>query len=527
MGRGFVNFVSLDLTTTPFDGWPGATAFWEKLISPGSVYPEWLPTDISASRMQMEQMEYPLGTLPSLDLPSVGALSILLAIYILLVGPVNYGVLHRVRQLHWAWITIPAITVIFSAGAFGLGYSMRGNDLILNRIALVTLQPGGAADVTSYVGLFSPARQSYEIEVSGDGLVSPIVRNADPWSMQGPSMPGAEMVIVQGPPHRLKGVSINQWSMQSFVSEGRWQDFGDVEATFSFEQNQLVGQIRNHTAYPLSDTTIIWGEYFARVGDLPVGEEIEVTVPLTSTTNVALGYSLGWRLYQDTFEPSGRMSRQVELKRILLDNLLQGPINLRQSMLTSSGDLPKVYLLTWVDSTSVGLLQQAPPTVTVEGRAPTQQTLMLVHTTFGFELPERGAVFLPPGVLPGRMVELPPEGGLCGPGNVTAIYLGRGDAILEFKVPPAFADIQIEKLRLSMLSDGGWEKAPVTHLYDWDEKSWLALESPQLGVNMLDYQPGLADGDGRIRVRISQDGGGGGCLYVNMGLDGKRGGVEG
>lgn len=82
-------------------------------------------------------MSSALSQLPSLDLPSVRGLGILLAIYIALVGPVNYLLLRWFRRLHWAWITIPLLTLIFSAGSFGIGYAMRGTDLILNHIAVV------------------------------------------------------------------------------------------------------------------------------------------------------------------------------------------------------------------------------------------------------------------------------------------------------------------------------------------------------------------------------------------------------
>ncbi|MEZ4836836.1 MAG: hypothetical protein R2873_33395 [Caldilineaceae bacterium] len=181
--------------------------------------------------------------LPSLDLPSVRNLTILLGIYILLVGPVNYLLLRRMRRLGWAWITIPLLTLVFSVGAFGLGYGLRGNDLILNKIALIRPATGGVTEVTSYMGLFSPAQESYEIVVDGEGLLSPLCATL----IRGAAAPMAagDMVIIQGERSRLRGLNINQWSMRSFMQQSRWDDFGSVDADLRFDAKGLVGDITN------------------------------------------------------------------------------------------------------------------------------------------------------------------------------------------------------------------------------------------------------------------------------------------
>jgi hypothetical protein len=140
VGSGTAYFIALDLANAPFNGWPGTTDFWEKLFGPVATYPDWLPPDMSNRQMAANQMNYALSTLPALDLPSIQTLAVLLGFYILMVGPVNYGLLRWKKRLHWAWITIPVLTIAFSAGAFGIGYLLRGNDIILNKIAIVNPQ---------------------------------------------------------------------------------------------------------------------------------------------------------------------------------------------------------------------------------------------------------------------------------------------------------------------------------------------------------------------------------------------------
>ena len=82
-------------------------------------------------------MSYPLSNLPSLDIPSVRALGVLLILYIVIVGPVNFLLLKLKNKLHFAWVTIPTLTVLFALGAFGLAYSLRGNDIMINKLSVI------------------------------------------------------------------------------------------------------------------------------------------------------------------------------------------------------------------------------------------------------------------------------------------------------------------------------------------------------------------------------------------------------
>ncbi len=174
LGSGYVDFIALDLSQSPFDAWAGVTNFAEKLLSPGAAWPNYLPPDIAPQQMSDSQMSNTLTNLPGLDLPSVRFLGILLVGYIVLVGPANYFLLRWRDRLAWAWITIPLVTLAFSAMAYGLGFSLRGNEIIINQLSIIKMAPDGqATEGRTYVGIFSPHRQAYDIAVAEKTLIRP------------------------------------------------------------------------------------------------------------------------------------------------------------------------------------------------------------------------------------------------------------------------------------------------------------------------------------------------------------------
>jgi hypothetical protein len=514
VGQGTVDWVALDLAVSPFDAWAGALGFWRALVIDRSPYPINLPPDLSLRQMHADQMSYTLANMPSLALPSVQWVAAMLGAYILLVGPVNYLVLRWRQRLHLAWATIPALTLFFAGGAFGLAYAMRGTDLIVNKIALVTQQPGGTAFATSYVGLFSPERKSYEIEVQGGGLVGPLAANVDPFGAYTQGAPG-DMAFVQGEPARVRGLQVNQWSMQTFMTEDLWADFGAVSPDLRLEGSALVGTVRNETERDLNDVVILLGDQFTRLGDLAAGQSAAVRFDLARLGQQWNGAPISYRLYEQAFQEPGGPSREVQRKQQVLDVLF----NIKFSTLSSvrpAGDASQtqeLILLAWFD--------ESPPSLRIDGRPPAEQTTALLYAPLAYALPKEGKVALPPGFVPGRLAEMPTEGGPCGSSEATGVYIGRGTATFEFQLPAAARDLQVSGLTLALGADGGWQQPPEVALYAWPTGEWLVIDDPILGDNRIASAGDLVSGNGLVRVRLSAPVGSG-CLYVHLGVEGTR-----
>jgi hypothetical protein len=518
VGAGKTYFVALDLATAPFNGWPGTTSFWAKLIGAGSTYPEWLPSDMSARQMVSNQMNYALSNLPALDLPSIRGLTTLLGFYVIMVGPVNYAVLRWRKRLHWAWLTIPLLTITFSAGAFSLGYLLRGNDIILNKIAIANSHPGGGATLRTYFGLFSPAQQSYLVELNSSGLVSPIRPDYDPWgarAFQG----GGETVFVQGEPTLVRGLTIDQWSMQAFMSEGTWDDFGELAADLQYSTNIITGSLRNNSKILLTDIALVLGSSIQRIPSLSPGEEAQVSLEMPNLATPNLGAPLSYRLFEQEFSqpmPTG-ISRELQLKQNLVDNLFTYGFNAPGSAMFGAkggvGDITQILLLGWFDD--------APPNLTVSGRSIAQQTIGLLTMNLSYTFPHSGHLSLPPGLVPSAIVEMPIEGGSCGYPGTQAIYLGRGTGVIEFYLPETFQGINLDELVVYIGTEGGWERVPNTAVYNWDQATYQELENPNTGPNSLNNIQGLVSQQQVVRVQISSpEGFTGACYYLGLGLEG-------
>lgn len=523
LGNGFIDFVALNLSYSPFDAWSGTTDFWQKLISPKAEYPDYLAPDVSTRQQAASQMPNMLSNLPILDLPSIQSLAFILGFYILVVGPINYLVLRRKNILHYAWITIPSITIIFSVVAFGLGFALHGSDIFINQISLVHLEPDGNAYIDSYLGLFSPDRGIYEVEVRDGGLLSPLYPYTDPWnSVPDPGFGNREITLVQGNPGFVNGLSVEQWSMQSFMAEGIIMDFGRMDNDLVLEGNTLNGTLVNNSPYMIEDAFIIVGKKFLSLGDLPSDKPIHVEMDLSDISSPDLTPSIGYMLFENRYQNGNSQAdtRQIDIKRMLVESVFDNSYSPISSSLP-----PPPSGGTFVSSRKpvfLGWLHESPPQIYINGDKPSQQTTAMVYYPLNFDLPEHGAVSIPVGLVPGELVQSPVEGGQCGPAGETAVYIARGEAIFDFQVSQEMIDLEVDNIKLAVWSDSGGFDPPDITIYNWVTESWVNLSGINPGINLIPTAAWAFGQDGLIKIRLSAESERMGCYYFGLGIEGWR-----
>jgi hypothetical protein len=152
-------------------GWGGLTELWMTLATTVHSRPSW-----SYGFQNWDQANSAANILPGVDvLPDILPLIAFLGLYILLIGPLNYLILNRINRREWAWVTIPAFIILFSALAWILGFNLRGNEVTLGRISVVQSWPEAErAQTETLVSLLSPRRAQYSLSTNDMSFLAPI-----------------------------------------------------------------------------------------------------------------------------------------------------------------------------------------------------------------------------------------------------------------------------------------------------------------------------------------------------------------
>jgi hypothetical protein len=266
VGNGAVTLLGFDPTTSWIAGgeeWD--TPLWRRLL-PARVAGAITLSDDS-------QIVSAVNNLPSLALPPVGGLLVLLFGYIVLVGPVNYLVLKRLDRREWAWITVPALIVVFTVGSFGIGSLMRGNEIIVHEVAIVRGAPGTAtAAAQSYLGVFSPTRSTYQLRVPGDALLAAPI-NGDIFG----SGQVNTLDILQGDPSRIRDLAVGVGSLRIVRADASGTG-PTVSADLYIEDGRLKGTLTNESPQPLREAAIVVGAAAMKLGDIDPGEKVDISM---------------------------------------------------------------------------------------------------------------------------------------------------------------------------------------------------------------------------------------------------------
>jgi hypothetical protein len=342
-GSGLTTFSRFDFSS--LRGWPGEPALWGRVLG----LPATLAPAAGARLSRVNILDRGVLQLPSLSLPSTGTLLLFLLAYIVVIGPLNYLVLRRLRRLELAWLTVPVIVLLFAGGLYIVGSTLRGGQVQFNQAAVVQGvegQPRAAA--TAFIGLFSPRRASYTVGFAPDTLVS----NA---AGRGSLSDRYDTIVGDETGARSVDVLADVGSVNTFVTHTVVDMPLAVQTTIVSDTAGLRGEVRNTGQLALEDVLLVRGGTFARLGTLAPGATQQVDGGLQANFPRAANVS-------DT----GVFDRQ-EMLNVLFD---------RDFIRLSNPGLPGnaanddgVYLLAWVNQPTVA--------ASVDGQPASQNGLTL------------------------------------------------------------------------------------------------------------------------------------------------------
>lgn len=376
-GLGQVTLLGFDPAADWIGEAAGADSMWRRLLPQRSAGGLVFTDD--------NMLVSAVSQLPSLALPPVTGLIVLLGAYILLIGPINYLVLRRINRREWAWLTMPLLIVVFTVGAYGFGAALRGNDVIVNEVAIVSGAPGATEGTGQvYVGIFSPSRGRYQVRVPGGALLSSPIN--DFFAGQGTA---TQLDVLQGDPARVRDLAVGFGSLRTIRAETP-VTVPLIETDLRLEDGRLKGTIRNLSNERLDKPAIVLGGTVATLADLAPGAEATIDARIQ---NNPFGQSLSDKVVGQVFFGDGRPNADtaaLNIRRSIVDQLTYDPMFGSTGQLATEG--PVVLAWSSRDLLAIEIENQTPRRLgNVLYYLPTRMTISGA-TTFRSDLIRSSAV---------------------------------------------------------------------------------------------------------------------------------------
>ena len=318
-GFGRVFVLSFDILRAPLDTWTGRRALWTDLIG---AMPRWFQEDrgafpIAATAQQRMDLFSQMARLIN-PYPSFALIFGLAAIFLFVVGPLNYVMLWKLRRTILLVVTIPSISIGFVALILGLGYLLKGTTTVVHSARLLYTRQGlDCAKEVHLFSLFSPSTRTYDVSCEPGTFGQPPGR----WGMNDYRYSGrrydlmSTMTCETGAGLTIKDLSTGQW--QSWDLETR--ALRDLGKGIRFDVEGPVVRVANSSPRLIERAIYVQIEREPVVvpfGEIGPGKTEEGRIELRRTNpQEALGLepvSLGDRLLRTWFDSTLRRARPYE-----------------------------------------------------------------------------------------------------------------------------------------------------------------------------------------------------------------------
>src|SRR5487761_1619919 len=502
VGGGSVTLATFDWNQDPVATWSGVSVLLRQILvrtvfststqnlGPGYAGPFGGSGGISVTE-RSNALSQVLSNLPALDLPSLIVIGLLVLAYVLLVGPINYLVLRALHRGALAWVTVPLIAILASAGAFGTGLLTKGRSVQTNQVSIIHLQPGwDSAYQESYTGILTPTRGDYNVSVAGAPLlVAPTGSysggiNAD--------------VIRVGAGNSITLPGMIAYTLRAFATEGL-VTAPQLSATATFANGKLQGTVRNLSSMPFTDEVVVAGDGYQILPTLAPGATATYAVT-PKPTNIQLGPPALMNIYPNSFNnfyntggPQPTLSTDADreaFEKTVILGLLSG-----SNYGFSSAISPMV----------VAWSNEPGQDITVAGSRPraTAETAVVLP----LQVSGIGAGTLPAGMVLSRFTDIQGDAQQGMPG---AVMTQNGTVTYDF-TPPLAPGAHLTAASLD--STISIPKGPVpgssqtlpAKIWDWLQSAWVPLSYNTSGVTAV---PGAAinPATGELRLEVAATG---------------------
>lgn len=319
-GSGRVTILGFDPTTSWLADSRNIETLWSAVLPPRSGDGSILFDD--------SQLVNAVIQLPALALPPTTGLLVILAAYILIIGPINYLILKRLDRRELAWVTMPVLVLAFAAASFGYGSFLRGTDVVVNEVAIVR----GAQDATEataqvYFGVFSPTRSTYQVRVpQGALLASPI--NGDPFGLGSATL---DLIQGTGPerPSVVRNLAVGTGSLR--IVRAELPIAGPrMKADLRLEGTSLTGTFENASDQALEGVAVVLGSSVAILGDVPAHSTRDVRLQVRDNP---FGAGLADQVVGSSFDTTSEAGIRRSTRYSMVNQLTWDPMGMGQGTL--------------------------------------------------------------------------------------------------------------------------------------------------------------------------------------------------
>jgi hypothetical protein len=326
-GSGLVRFLAINPKANPYRGWAAAKDLWIDLLMPAydtkPKHSNWITYGVRgqnvSSRWGVQGYLYKLAEIGP---PSAKYVIFFLITYALAVGPLNYAILRWRKKTDLAWLTIPAVVIVFTLVSVTVAQMSRGSESLIADVSVVELnQRDGLANISGGLLIMPASKGNQQLTFSGRDTYASDVANGNQSSSASAS--GA-IESERGQRDFTLRVPMSTWTSGLF--QVRSVKEGESPLFYANESQQTV-TIKNLGSGQISKAVYLSPAGVSDLFDIAPGSQ--QTIALTNPPNLSFTGWYGNQLGQDNDEGdvfreiAGMLDREIGGDRAIVQGFFE------------------------------------------------------------------------------------------------------------------------------------------------------------------------------------------------------------
>lgn len=473
MGMGAVILYDISLSLAPVTNMTG-------FVNNVKQCCEYASEDLSVIKYtdsyEYNPMEYIARRFPELKTNSIYIILAVVALYVILIGPVVYIILKKKDKKEIAWVVIPTLSGVFMIIIFILSINSQYKNGMLSIVSATEIKQGESTAKTDIYG-YVKSKKKGNVTLTSDEFVNLSIPIEDNFRYDNVTEEKCINKVLLSGKTEITYLDRRSWQSNDFEMETLTNLGGTIDCDMKMEKDRLVGKIVNRTNRNLKDIIVIAGKKITMIDRLKAGESVDFNEEMIDKQNTNTSIRM-WDLFDNLSNrtelnkkiKSGEITRQDAYRIMRENDLVQEYINWNESerKLLNEGNI-KVYLYAFDEQNIL------PQTFYINKQKPIENTLNLYMIDYDITLSNAENFEIPFGILSGEVIynENENRNNIQDYGNSSLYSELSSEIMWEFTLP---ANTNIKSMQFRSLNDiGNFYAAP--EIYNVKTDTWEALKS--------------------------------------------------
>ena len=349
-GKGEILVTTFDLGLEPFISSNNSKSFIESLLadSANEIFEKNMMGGFNQTYYMVQEL---MRSIPINEIVGVKTLTLVFAIYVIVIGIVVYIVLKKLNKRDLTWVVIPILSIVFTLVIYLMGSKTRVNDILLNQNNIISVDNNGKSTAKSYLAIGSKYKSDIVIEKPDDLSMEYDSGDNNYYISQEQDVKDILRVktTYSGNNSYFTFNESDALDMKSFQVSGKEQVISKIESELSIEEGKLKGKVKNTLGYDINKLILVVGKNVWDIGKFNKDEEREISSVSTSSSNGLESYAqnLSLKYNEAKWQNKGDLNSE-EFKNIVRISSLVGAVSSeivinKDAKLIAITDMPVEY----------------------------------------------------------------------------------------------------------------------------------------------------------------------------------------